>query len=642
MRLPYHSPIALLATIICLFAPCHLRVRAHCVDRDGHIDHVAWGCNPTSSPVPSEKPSTPPTDSPTESPAPSPSPSEIPSSAPTESPAPSAGPTDLPSVIPTPYPSLSPTGSTILTVEGVELIIHNVTGEREMDKSDVEYFETKTMLYLQNEIGEIPGVFKVEVENILVTNQTLIVVENIDSFITEDPYLRRRQSEQSRTDLMVIIDVALSIVFARSGTPELDVYFEEFFQTPEKQEALRASLEQEVSFAEGIFIQTETISSSAYIKKRSNGTAVTGAILAALALIVGSGLVWMWIQTRRSTDCAPFDSRKLYNVGTISKSFDSDEQTTVVIEKSKRLFKINTYNESHPTENHDNGNEIDERSSSSSSQLMYIPAIMPTLSNIEVPDTPGTAFAPNGLGTPANANGFATPANADGFATPASVNGLATPSSTHGLVTPASVMSRGGGSDSITIGGISKLVVPTAKPEIAPAQILKDINSSTSRRQKIPLPPNILGSIKSPFRRDNKHDDDFNSSSMFGAGVVAGENNVGASDSRKKKTTKNGVPSHLPPTEIGGPVTPTFSADGTGASSNGKFSAFPYEGKKNNARSRKPRHLPPVVIGRPPDKVTSDKKATKNNDHGVVDIVDEIAYLYSTNSGQRGSDVGSI
>eukprot|EP00536_Pseudo-nitzschia_multiseries_P001551 jgi/Psemu1/283106/fgenesh1_pg.19_\ len=611
MILPYRKPypIALLALIISLFAPCHVQVRAHCILSDGHIDHISWGCSPTQSPAPSDKPSSPPTDVPTESPAPSPSPSRIPSAGPSESVAPSTEPTNEPSSVPSSTPSISPTGPIIYAVVGIELTIHNVTGERRMDTSDVRYFEKKTASYVQNEIGQIPGVFRINVENILVTNQTLVVVENKDSFVAEDPYLRKRsQPEQSEADLIIIIDVVVSVVFDESGTAELDVFFQDFFDSPDKREELRATLEQENSFAKGIFIKTEVISSDALIKKGSNGTAITGAILAVVALVVGSGLVWMWIQTRRISDRPSFDIRKVCNIGTFSKSFGSDEQTTVVIEKSKRLFKINTNNESYPPERPNNVIEIDERSSTSSSQLMYIPAIMSTESNIEVPDTPGTAFAQNGFDTPSNANGFATPANATGFATPASVNGMRSSASVNGLVTPGSVMSRGGCIDSMTIGGISKFM----KPELAPSEILKDIGSATPRKQKIPLPPNILGSLKSPFRREKKNDDDdedYTSSSMFGAGVVAGENNAPASIRRRnKRTAKNGVSSDLPPTEIGGPDSPSEEATG------------------------------------PPDKASSEEESThKNNDFGAVDIVDEIAYLYNTDSrDNKGPDVGSI
>jgi len=649
MTLRKSSPIALLAVIVSLLTPFHVDVvKAHCVETNGHIDHIAVGCNPTTSPIPTDGPSAPPTDSPTESPAPSPSPSEIPSGIPSN--APSTRPTGVPSEIPTSaptstppssVPSSSPTGPILLTLVGVELRIKNVVGEREMNLSEVKFFEKETTLYLQSEIERVPGVFKIEVENILVTNQTFVVVESDDTFISKDEFLRRRQLEQNQTDLIIIIDLVVSAIFYRSESADLDAFFEDFFKIPNNQNEFRAILEEKSSFAEGIFINSRIISSDASVKKGSNGTAVTATVLALVALVVGSGLLWMWIQARRTVDSQSSEPRKLDNLGTISKSYDSDDKSAEIPDKSK-LFKINTSNG-----NDDNDNY--ERSSESSSQLMYIPTIMPTESNIDVPDTPGTAFGVNGFGTPANSNGFATPAYANGFATPSSTNGFATPASANGIgtpasasgfPTPASARSRGGGNDSHKIGGISKLLAPPTrlKTPVSSSQILKDISSSTSRKQKMPLPPNILGSIKSPFRRKQKNGDDdyYDRSSMFGAGVVAGVNNVSASDCKRKRTPKLdnnysralGGSRDLPPIEIGGPgITAVVKSTVVDAKGN----------RKNKSRSSKSRPPPPMVIGGPPDKYS-----TTNNDYGGVDIVDEIAYLYSTNSHHGRPEEGSI
>ena len=447
------SQIASFATFLYLVT---YRVDAHCFYPESGIDHVAVGCDPTISPAPTESPapspspsfvptdtqapshsmlpsysptpapttSTPsatPTDSPTESPAPSPSPSDIPTPFPTTSAAPSMSPTDLPSEFPsknpsfsptTSSPSESPTGPILLTIVGVKFTIQNVTGEREMSLPNVKYFEKQTTLYLRSQIQQAPGVFKIEVENVLVTDQNFVVHNDGGNFIV-DPFLRkRRQLEASQTHLDVTIDVVVSVVLNRSENLKLDVFFEDFFETPEHENELRSILEQEKSFTQGIFIKGAISSSSASVKKPSNGTAVTGTVLGVLALIVGSGLIWMWIQTRRIAVLQSNNSGKIENIGTISKSFESDDKrvaisgagyTREIDDGDAQGLKTTRNDESCHNEN-------------KNEKFEYIPTLMHTECNIEVPDTPVTAFAVNGFATPASVNGFMTPVPA-GFDT---------------------------------------------------------------------------------------------------------------------------------------------------------------------------------------------------------------------------------
>lgn len=298
MMLFYHE-ISQIASFVTFYYLSSYRVDAHCIHQDGYVDHSTVGCVPTISPAPTEspapspapsyiptdtqspshsllpsssptpapttsEPSSTPTDAPTESPAPSPSPSAVPSEAPTNSAAPSMNPTDAPSESPsqtpsvsptTQFPSAQPTGPHLLTVAGIELTMRNVTGEREMSVENLRYFENKTALYLQEEIEEAPGVSRIKVDKVHVTNQYL-VEEKIDD--STGPFLRkRRRLERIETHLVITIEVEAYVVLDQSETLSLDVFFEEFFLTSEHEMELRSILEQEENFARGIFVQGE-------------------------------------------------------------------------------------------------------------------------------------------------------------------------------------------------------------------------------------------------------------------------------------------------------------------------------------------------------------------------------------------------
>jgi hypothetical protein len=393
-----------------------------------------------------------------------------------------------------------------------------------MNASNIEYFEEETKIYLQNNFYRSPEVFKIDVEEVLVTNQRL-------------------NMEGSNNMLLVVtIEMTASIVLNSPETFDFEVFLEDFFEEPIHQKGLRAILENDMSFSGGMFIKKVGISSSknASLPKAPTGNnIVTGAILGIVALIVGCGLIWMWIQTRHRISIR---ERKLNNQSTDSKSYDSSNISAaishgdasgriVVTDSSSRSDDIKQNNQSYPTELND------EEISISNSHLMYIPTLIATESNIEVPDTPVTAFAINGFRTHDNEMLLSTGEKSNRYELP------------------------------------------------------------TGRKRKNLLPPNILW--KSPFHRESKPsykagkdvENGFEaSSSMFGAGVVAGENNIGFFGGRKKKTTvkesnhSSTIKSPPPPTEIGGPNPPPFL------------------------------------------------KSTITNDYGVVDIVDEIGYLHSTNN----------
>jgi len=457
-----------------------------------------------------------------------------------------------------------------------------------MSSQNIQYFEKETTLYLRNQIQQAPGVFRIEVENVLVKDQNLVVQYNGNSLSENEPKLhdpflrRRRRLEESQTNLIITIDVVVSVVLNRSENLKLNEFFNEFFEMPEHESDLRGILEQEKSFFQELFIKGAIPSSKvtskasskdpskASVKKASNGTAVIGTVMGVVAMIVGSGLLWLWMKTRQTGVRQSNDSGEIKNVGTISRSFESDDRRGAIASAGRtkekdsgtKGFKKTRNDQFVDTDYIDNEYEKDDQSSS---QLMYIRTIIRTESNIEVPDTPQTAFAVNGFATPASVNGFmsvpGTPQTA--FA----VNGFATPASANGFMTPASTRSK-------SIIANSPVVLPKLLRDVSPdhkvisAIILKDIDSST--KQKLSLPPKILSSLKSPFRRGP------------------------------------GVEENLAPR--------------------------PHSRRHDKKHSRAPRPGPPMVIGGPPHTGRSVVNSTKTKDDGVIDIVDEIAYLYSTNS----------
>ena len=635
------------------FYPIHYGVNAHCFNPDGSFahgssNHLVVGCYPTVSPAPTEspapspspsyvptntqqpshsmapshspssapstpKPSSTPTDLPTESPAPSPSPSAIPTPLPSKSVAPSTSPTVSPSESPsqnpsssptTSSPSVSPTGPILLTVENVKFAIENITRKQEMDPLHLKYFEKEMTFYLREQIQEAPGAFKFHVENVLVTDQ-ILVVQNEDSNFSRGPVLRRRRRlEEMQTNLVITIDVVVSVLFNTSENLKLMALFEEFFNSNKHQTQLRDLLEHDEFFGQGIVTKEEFSSSDAFVKKEVNGTAITGTILGLLALVVGSGILWMWIQARRGVSSEPKVTAKIQNFNTISRSFESDNSTKREIDEnySQRSKSTRNSQECHV-----------ETDSLSNSQLMYIPTLMPTLSNIEVPDTPVTAFAVNGFTTPASANGF---------------------------MTPASTRSNK------PTAALPKLLGESIQTQNGPSEKeLKDASSSNSRKQKLPLPPKLLSPFKSPFLREMKAGDtvekddgqDFDAFSISGVGLVAGENNVGRYKEKEKKATTIEAYFHapkpsrdLPPSEIGGPRSTHFDANTTVVPVEEKVVSRTFATQRDKKKNSGSRHHHPVMIGGPYGASLNLPKAKKTEDPGFIDVVDEIAYLYST------------
>ncbi len=511
----------------------------------------------------------------------------------------------------------------------VDYIFEDVTDERTMSPIGIAYFERSSTAYLQNNVDKAPGVFRIEVQNVIVQKQELVIHQKINNTLQNDPLVRRRLENQ--TDLFITVDVVVSVVLNRAEDLELNNFFEEFFDLPEHNIELRDMVKLEENIAQELFVKGDISSSNESAKnespkKSSNGGTVAGSVLGIMALIVGSGLIYLWVQTRRKPNTT---SGKLEDIGTISKSFESED---TAIQVSQSLFKREIeYAES--TDYSENSvTQGGFRRKSSLTPLMFVPALIPTESNIEVPDTPGTNFAVNGFATPASASGFATPVNASGF------------------MTPSSTRSRGGGSVKLPklLGDASPddSVSPVQKPKETPKSITK-----------IPLPPKLLSPLKSPFRREPEAgSQEFDSSSVSRLGVVAGKNNIRPSDKRKKKTEAEIILRDLP-MEIGGPsiapkptVVPVEEEIVFRQSSGPRATVIPVEDDlifRKTTSSRKKKKKPPRPW--PPPKmesssntvVTKASRSRKKKDHSVADIVDEIAYLYSANDPERYTNSSS-
>ncbi len=588
--------------------------------------------SPTNSPTTSQ-PSSNPTDDPTESPAPSPSPSMVPSAQPTTSAAPSKNPTDSPSespsqsptvspsAYPTTSPSDSPTSPLLLTVLDVGFTFANVTDDLLMGPRGIEIFERDSTLYLQNHVREAPGVFMIRVENVVVQKQEFVTFEVVEpevvvpevvtnqtgnNTIGNDPFFRRQRRLESQTDLIITVDVVVSVNLNRSEDLELNDFFEEFFDTPDHQNELRTMVKlEEKQFAPELYAKGDNASlKNVPVKKSSYRGAVAGAVLGILALIVGSGLIWMWVQTRKE----PSNNGKLENVGTISKSFESEDRRESV---TKSLFKreieyADSNEQSDSSSVNQNGRS---RRKSSLTPLMYVPALMPTESNIEVPDTPGTNFAVNGFATPASASGFATPVNASGF------------------MTPSSTRSRG------------NATLPKLLGETSPDDEISRVETPKSMK-RIPLPPKSFGHLKSPFSRRD--------SDVSGLGVVAGKNNIRPFENRRMNETEAEMILRDLPMEIGGPSTATKQEEivfrpATGPKPTVILVEDDLMSRKTTSSRRKkkqpPRPWPPQTSSS--NNTVASSKSRRKKDHSVVDIVDEIAYLYSTNDPERYTNSSS-
>ena len=223
------------------------------------------------------------------------------------------------------------------------------------------------------------------------------------------------------------------------------------------------------------------------------------------------------------------DDNAVLNAFTFSKSYDTDEchpgpkspPRNIMIDS--QTFDVRdcptTDDEEDSDEKSSEAHHLEKQTEASNasstvrqhSHLMYTPALMPTESNIEVPETPVTAF-------------------------------------TRGRVTPLFTPTEGS-QFSADDGGVGLEAILHSNTDITPVPV--------KRRNLVPH------LFKSPFRREaqtgrNNNDDDTESddllvSSYSGAGVVAGRHNNERGATDGDKSTIDGS---LPPISyIGGPAT---------------------------------------------------------------------------------------
>jgi hypothetical protein len=339
-------------------------------------------------------------------------------------------------------------------------------------------------------------------------------------------------------NLLITMQVVANAILDRTETFDMKQYLEIFFENEMNTRELQMILERESLF-NGFFL--EPISDG----NRSGSAAastIVGTFFGISLSCAGFGLVWMWTKKKNrrvvtKTENEDNDNAVL-NAFTFSKSYDTDEcnpgpkspPQNIIIDS--QTFDVRdcptTDDEEDSDEKSDEAHfeKLTEASNAPStvrqhSHLMYTPALIPTESNIEVPDTPVTAFTMNG------GRGGITP-----------------------LFTPTDGSKMAYDDDGV---GLEAVLHTTKDTTPVP----------TKRRNLVPQ------LFTSPFRREaqterNNNDDDTESddllvSSYSGAGVVAGRQNNNKSYNDKRGTIggeKSTIDGSQPPVSyIGGPAT---------------------------------------------------------------------------------------
>lgn len=544
---------------------------------------------------PSETPSNPPTLFPTESPAPSPSPSDTPTGSPSQSPSLSLHPSASlqPSASPTAHPSgapsisFAPTGPVLLVAKAVKVIFPDVVGT--MDKRNIELFEEETKLYLQRKVHHAVGVWEMEVQSITVTGQSVVGSRRALDMKNNANLLRRAEQHEPKS-LLITFQAVAAAILDRSENFDLTLFLEIFFENADNVLELRTALQQVDSYAQAVFIQEPESDDNVGAAK---GPTITGVIFGVSMSMVGSALIWMWMKKRRSkrNGLGEEPNSELKDPTTFSKSYDSqyDDPSTsplafVVESKTFETFH-NPYNGPFTFRNDDE----DERPQSPPSietsivlrggqgHLMYEPALIRTESNIEVPETPVTAFTMNkNTFTPQGETGYE-----DGDTAIETCIGVQ-------RVPPTE--------DENSVGSVIGSYSTTSRRIVGSA--VKGRNeASHQKRARFPIV------FKSPFRRvkaensdgDNNHDDhECNEVSSESGGIMAAgralinhKNTIIVSNTIRNENDENAAP---------------------------------------------PRNTPsiaiPIAIGGP-DFLPSLVQSTVSRGDSVG-IVDEVAYLYST------------
>jgi hypothetical protein len=388
----------------------------------------SFSLSPTTTPTlmpsfePSDTPSNNPTLYPTDSPAPSPSPSDIPTTVPSQNPSlslhpstslqPSASPSKLPSEAPTisfePSVSASPTGTVFLVAKTVKMILPDVIGT--MNTTNIELFEEETKLYLQQKVHQAVGVWTIEVQSITVTDQSVIGSRRALD-ITSNTNLLRRAEQQESKSLLITFQAVASAILDRSENFDLTLFLEILFENTDNVLELRATLEQEESYSQAVLIEQPESDDTVGAAK---GPTITGALFGVSMSMVGSALLYLWIKKRRvNRDSFGEDpNAALKDPRTFSRSYDSQDEASatstprafVVQSRTFETFQNPYYGPFTFRIDDDDEERVQSPSAIETSivvrgghndDLRYEPALIRTESNIEVPETPVTAFTLN-------------------------------------------------------------------------------------------------------------------------------------------------------------------------------------------------------------------------------------------------------
>jgi hypothetical protein len=342
---------------------------------------------------------------------------------------------------------------------------------------------------------------------------------------------------------------------------DLKEFLEVFFANHDNLQGLQQRLESEDVFAQEIFWKTN-VSTENSSQNHSIRGSVVGTFFGVAISLLGFGAIWVWSRRRRQRFCTDGKQPDQLNQFSYTNSYDTDDclyPTGVNVFPSTKRVTVDSksfetreipalcretredrqkLDESHRKDDDEFSNDDKEQNDIEESMisrlepphLTYTPALMTTESNIEVPETPQTAF-------------FGTPA--------------------------------GGGTKSIhSFGGTSILDIPKLPPRAKNKTCSTSISHDTKR--KILLPQ----LWKTPFRRDAQIDMD------------------------------------------------DEEVDGDDDDSDVVAFTPPRRRRSNDIRAERYAPHPPVEIGGPENipSLVPSKAAEEDS----VDIVDEVAYLYST------------
>ncbi|KAL3924293.1 MAG: hypothetical protein SGILL_001134 [Bacillariaceae sp.] len=445
-----------------------------------------------------------------------------------------------------------------------------------MEASHIEFFQEETKLFLQRNVHQAPGVFDIEVQAVTVTSQKLVGARRLGAESTnlQSRHLQQQKTVQNPQALVVNMQVVALALLDPSEHFDLNIFLDIFFENYDNLYTLRLTLEQEESFSNDIFWQEHSLEGSG---NRSMAGSIAGAFFGVAVSFIGfSGIMMWWIRKRRTIrseedekepdelhqmtfshsydtdDCLPEDTSppkqfvvdsKTLEAKTLSSNCKDQKQQHKQQQQQQQQQQQVVVEVMVESEDEDSMEDVEAQSEKGASlasaiqppHLMYTPALMTTESNIEVPDTPVTAFTAQGARST-----FTTPLGAG--------------------------MSKSGNDfDAKPILDASSKTPPLPSTSMSQSEkaVCAPPEAETKRKH---LLPHVW---KSPFRRDVPKydvDDDSVCDSDTGSDVVVPPVPGGGfpprqrNDNKHKKKTKRqskgkDSTSFQPPSLIGGPET---------------------------------------------------------------------------------------